>query len=56
MVPEATDGHTACVIDGCMYVFGGFQDSTNLFAQDVYMLDLNTLEWSFVETQVYTLL
>ena len=51
-IPGARDGHTACVIDHCMYVFGGYEEDTDQFSQDVYMLDLRSMEWSYLKTTV----
>lgn len=51
-VPEARDGHTACVIDDCMYIFGGYEEDQASFSEGVYKLDLKTFVWSFVQTMV----
>nr|CAD7588620.1 unnamed protein product [Timema genevievae] len=51
-VPGARDGHSACIIDHFMYIFGGFVENIDRFSQDVYMLDLLTFHWSYVSTQV----
>lgn len=48
--PLAADGHSACVINDYMYIFGGFQDDTEKFGQTVHRLNLNILEWEEVET------
>lgn len=53
LAPVARDGHTACVIDGCMYIFGGYEGDDQ-FSGGVYKLDLNTFVWSFLLTKVYT--
>nr|CAD7572769.1 unnamed protein product [Timema californicum] len=50
-VPGARDGHSACIIDHCMYIFGGFVENIDRFSQEVYMLDLLTFHWSNVNTQ-----
>jgi len=47
-VPGARDGHSAVIIRHKMYIFGGYEEEIGLFSQDVYALDLNTLEWTFV--------
>uniref|UniRef100_A0A8D8S3I2 Kelch domain-containing protein 3 n=1 Tax=Cacopsylla melanoneura TaxID=428564 RepID=A0A8D8S3I2_9HEMI len=49
-IPEARDGHSACVYQGNMYIFGGYIDEETQFTQDVYVLDLTTFHWSFIET------
>lgn len=51
-IPRARDGHSACVISNFMYVFGGYEEETDQFSQDVHKLDLNSMEWSFVKTKV----
>ncbi|XP_014363466.2 kelch domain-containing protein 3 [Papilio machaon] len=48
-VPYAKDGHSACVIRNKMYIFGGFEYLTDQYSQEVHCLDLDTLQWSFVD-------
>lgn len=50
-IPGARDGHSACVINSCMYIFGGYEEETDQFSQDVHMLNLKTLEWSYIKTK-----
>ncbi|XP_059488640.1 kelch domain-containing protein 3 [Neocloeon triangulifer] len=50
-VPNARDGHSACVLGHCMYIFGGFEEEFDRFTQDVYCLDLTTMQWHFVRTK-----
>lgn len=50
--PAQRDGHSACVLNDCMYIFGGFQERTSLFSQDLYMLNLNNMMWSTINTMV----
>lgn len=52
-IPGARDGHSACVINNSMYVFGGYEEETDQFSRDVHMLDLKTMEWRYVKTKVY---
>ena len=52
MIPGARDGHSACVINGCMYVFGGFEEEIDRFSQDVHVLNFRTMQWSYVCTLV----
>ena len=47
-IPGARDGHTACVIGKYMYIFGGYEEETDRFSQDVYVLNLETFDWSFL--------
>ncbi|KAH8411453.1 hypothetical protein KR215_004873 [Drosophila sulfurigaster] len=49
-LPGARDGHSACVIGECMYIFGGFVDEINEFSSDVHALNLETMEWRYVQT------
>lgn len=51
MVPYAKDGHSACVIDNKMYIFGGFEYLTDQYSQEVHCLNLDTLEWSIVNAR-----
>ena len=51
-IPPPRSGHSACVINGTILIFGGHVSETLQLSQDVYKLDLNTLEWSFVRTTV----
>lgn len=52
-VPQWRDFHTTCIIDNCMYVFGGrsdqmfeFQTSSDVYCDKLKMLDLRTNIWS----------
>lgn len=51
MVPYAKDGHSACVIKNKMYIFGGFEYLTDQYSQEVHCLDLDTLQWTFIDAQ-----
>jgi N-acetylneuraminic acid mutarotase len=51
-IPGARDGHSACVINNCMYVFGGYEEDTDQFSQDVHMLDLKKMEWRHLKIKV----
>ncbi|CAL4067127.1 unnamed protein product [Meganyctiphanes norvegica] len=48
-IPEARDGHSACIINQTMYIFAGYLEPTESYTQDVHALDLQTLTWSYVE-------
>ncbi|KAL3872612.1 hypothetical protein ACJMK2_035827 [Sinanodonta woodiana] len=50
-IPGARDGHSACVIDCKMYIFGGYEEEIDRFSDDIYMLDFRTFTWSFVKTK-----
>ncbi|XP_026478902.1 kelch domain-containing protein 3-like [Ctenocephalides felis] len=50
IVPGARDGHSACVINNKMYIFGGFVEHIQKFCQDVYYLDLTIMKWNYVCT------
>jgi len=52
MIPGARDGHSACIINHCMFVFGGFEEDIDRFSQDVHALDFRTMHWSYIITQV----
>lgn len=49
-VPGSRDGHSACVIDNCMYIFGGFVEEINEFSCDVHALNFDTMEWRYIQT------
>ncbi|KAK0042490.1 kelch domain-containing protein 3 [Biomphalaria pfeifferi] len=44
-VPEARDGHTACIIQDKMYIFAGYEEFTDRFSNDMNYLNLKTFEW-----------
>jgi N-acetylneuraminic acid mutarotase len=48
-VPGKRDGHSACVIGKYMFVFGGYEDAVERFAQEVFRLDLETMHWELME-------
>ena len=35
-IPAARDGHSSCVIEDCMYIFGGYEETNYRFGLDVY--------------------
>eukprot|EP00088_Acartia_fossae_P008534 TRINITY_DN14086_c0_g1_i3.p1 TRINITY_DN14086_c0_g1~~TRINITY_DN14086_c0_g1_i3.p1 ORF type:complete len:430 (-),score=43.45 TRINITY_DN14086_c0_g1_i3:185-1372(-) len=47
-IPGERDGHSACVIDKYMFVFGGYEDALARYAQEVFRLDLETLHWELM--------
>ena len=47
-IPPERDGHSACVIDDSMYVFGGYEESHSRYGQEVYKLDLKEMVWYLV--------
>jgi N-acetylneuraminic acid mutarotase len=49
--PASRDGHSATIAGNCMYIFGGFEDATERFSQDMHCLNLLTMTWSQVLTQ-----
>lgn len=49
VIPGERDGHSACVIDKYMFVFGGYEDAIDRFAQDVFRLDLETFQWKLMK-------
>lgn len=58
-VPEVTgskpmprDGHSACVINDRMYIFGGYQTNPSQLSQDLYMLNLHSMVWHIIKTTV----
>ena len=51
MVPYAKDGHSACVIANKMYIFGGFEYLTDQYSQEVHCLNLDTMQWSYIDAR-----
>lgn len=49
-IPLARDGHTACVWRNKMYIFGGYEDDSDAFAKNVFMLDLEKMHWTYIHT------
>ena len=47
-IPPERDGHSACVINDSMYVFGGYEESHSRYGQEVYKLDLKEMVWYLV--------
>lgn len=54
--PRARDGHSACIINDRMYIFGGYEEELDQFSHDVYALDMRSMTWSQVKTKVFALL
>lgn len=52
LIPEARDGHSACVINDHMYIFSGYLEYMEAYTQDVHTLNLRTMTWSYVRTTV----
>lgn len=52
-VPEPRFGHTACVIDNCMYIFGGQSQIPAMYLDEVFCLDLLKLNWKLLHTHGY---
>lgn len=50
-IPGARDGHSACVIGHNMYIFGGYEEEEDRFSQDVHVLNLQSLTWSYIVTK-----
>ncbi|XP_047994369.1 kelch domain-containing protein 3-like [Leguminivora glycinivorella] len=51
MIPFAKDGHSACIINNKMYIFGGFEYLTDQYSQEVHCLNLDTFKWQLVEAK-----
>lgn len=49
-LPGARDGHSACIKDHYMYIFGGFEEAIDQFSCDVHCLNLKTMQWHFIHT------
>lgn len=49
--PGARDGHSSCVINSKMYIFGGYEEELDQFSQDVYVLDFKTMIWHHIKAK-----
>ncbi|XP_060781038.1 kelch domain-containing protein 3 isoform X2 [Neoarius graeffei] len=48
-VPGARDGHSACVLNRDMYIFGGYEQLADCFSNDIHKLDSITMCWSLIK-------
>lgn len=48
--PEGRNGHTATLVENKMYVIGGWLGSGTFASSDLYILNLDELQWSQVAT------
>ncbi|KAF5880274.1 kelch domain-containing protein 3, partial [Clarias magur] len=48
-VPGARDGHSACVLNKDMYIFGGYEQLADCFSNDIHKLDSHTMCWSLIK-------
>ncbi|XP_064602184.1 kelch domain-containing protein 3-like [Liolophura sinensis] len=51
-IPGARDGHSACVINGKMFIFGGYEEEIDRFTNDVHMLDFSTMNWVYINRKM----
>ncbi|XP_072356727.1 kelch domain-containing protein 3-like [Scyliorhinus torazame] len=51
-IPGARDGHSACALGKCMFVFGGYEQLADCFSNDIHRLDAMTMTWSLVNAKV----
>ncbi|GFT43601.1 hypothetical protein TNCV_3362351 [Trichonephila clavipes] len=61
--PKNTDGHSACVIDDYMYIFGGFEAGIKEFSNKTFRISLTSFHWETIHTtgcppskEIFTLL
>ena len=45
------DGHSACVIQDAMYIFGGYSEASFSYTPTVFRLDLNNYEWTLLKCE-----
>lgn len=50
-IPGARDGHSACVLDRTMYIFGGFEQLADCFSNDIHKLDTKSMSWTLVRAK-----
>ncbi|XP_067682381.1 kelch domain-containing protein 3-like [Haliotis asinina] len=48
-IPGARDGHSACVINNKMYIFGGYEEEIDRFSNDVHAFDFTSMHWISVK-------
>lgn len=51
VIPAARDGHSSCIIQHYMYIFGGYEEVADIFSQDVFRLNLYTMTWQYIVTK-----
>lgn len=49
-IPYSRDGHSAAVKDDCMYIFGGWEADSEVYSQQIHLLNLKTFHWRLVTT------
>ncbi|KAH3854104.1 kelch domain-containing protein 3-like [Dreissena polymorpha] len=49
--PGKRDGHSACVINHAMYIFGGYEEVVDRFSDDVFRFEFSTKTWTLLETK-----
>lgn len=49
--PGARDGHSACVINNKMYIFGGYEEEIDRFSNQVQALDFASFTWCNIITK-----
>ncbi|XP_033733715.1 kelch domain-containing protein 3-like [Pecten maximus] len=47
-IPIARDGHSACVINNKMFIFGGYEEEVDRFSNEIHAFDFLTMSWSAV--------
>lgn len=50
-IPGARDGHSAVCINNQIYIFGGYEELTERFSNDINVLDLKTFVWKYVSVR-----
>lgn len=50
-IPGARDGHSACVIQKKMYIYGGYEEGIDRFSDDVYSFEFDTKTWTYLRTK-----
>ncbi|XP_052767382.1 kelch domain-containing protein 3-like [Mya arenaria] len=50
-IPGARDGHSACIINDKMYIFGGYEEQIDRFSDDIYSFEFATSTWTHIRTK-----
>ena len=51
-VPDGRDGHSACVVNNSMFIFGGYVQRLKRFSNDLYEFNFKNLDWNLILPKV----
>ncbi|XP_060678530.1 kelch domain-containing protein 3 isoform X2 [Hemiscyllium ocellatum] len=50
-IPGARDGHSACALGKCMFIFGGYEQLADCFSNDIHRLDAVAMMWTLINAK-----